>query len=74
MPKIAILGDIFVDIATPKITKFPQWNEVTKVSEIDFLIGGSACNTARYLGGCKLKTHFCFSPRSSFEVVFVSRR
>lgn len=48
--KIAVLGDLFVDIQTGPIFEMPDWNSALMVKNIKVLLGGSAGNTARYLG------------------------
>lgn len=49
MTDINILGDTYLDIQTGPLDEMPVWGEDSKVPNIEFLVGGSACNTARYL-------------------------
>lgn len=52
MPKkIAVLGDIYVDVHTGPLADLPVWNSDLFSQNIKFLVGGSAGNTSRCLGG-----------------------
>ncbi|MES1919960.1 hypothetical protein MHBO_001702, partial [Bonamia ostreae] len=56
MAKIAVLGDICTDIQTGPLNTLPTWNRGRKADTIKLMIGGSAGNTARYLGALGKQT------------------
>lgn len=48
--KIAVLGDLLIDIQTGPLDKLPDWNKAILVENVKVLLGGCAGITARYLG------------------------
>jgi len=50
MPKIAVLGDTFIDIQTGPLKQMPTWNCDLRAETVKLMLGGSAANTARLLG------------------------
>uniref|UniRef100_A0A7S1EVJ5 Carbohydrate kinase PfkB domain-containing protein n=1 Tax=Noctiluca scintillans TaxID=2966 RepID=A0A7S1EVJ5_NOCSC len=47
-PRVAVVGDIFVDISA-KVHRLPEWDRDTEADYIEALPGGSALNQARQL-------------------------
>lgn len=58
VPKIAIVGDTAVDISVGPLSEEPVWSTNTAVSNIEILVGGSGCNSARYLACFDKTIHF----------------
>lgn len=58
--RIALLGDIFVDLHAHGVSGLPEWGEDRTASAVHLLPGGSCANTARHLASITSNS-FCVS-------------
>jgi sugar/nucleoside kinase (ribokinase family) len=58
--RVALLGDIFVDLQAHGVSGLPAWGEDRMASAVHLLPGGSCANTARHLASIA-RSSFCVS-------------
>eukprot|EP01064_Diplonema_japonicum_P033959 TRINITY_DN6856_c0_g1_i1.p2 TRINITY_DN6856_c0_g1~~TRINITY_DN6856_c0_g1_i1.p2 ORF type:complete len:326 (+),score=78.35 TRINITY_DN6856_c0_g1_i1:41-1018(+) len=51
VPRISVIGDIYVDVVASQLSSLPGWGEDRTVGVIKTILGGSAANTARHMKG-----------------------